>query len=82
MLGGIRKCSGIPVITVESSQERHQEIILSLLRNALTRFLKNGSAGMASHLTIGSPLRRNSGVKTIQTPPISRSLLIVRRIRT
>jgi len=67
MLGGIRKCSGIPVITVESSQERHQE---------------NGSADMASHLTIGSPLRRNSGVKTIQTSPISRSLLIVRRIRT
>jgi len=31
MLGGIRKCSGIPVITVESSQERHQEIILSTI---------------------------------------------------
>lgn len=28
---GIRKCSGIPVITVESSQERHQEIILSTI---------------------------------------------------
>src|SRR5439155_9723340 len=31
MLGGIRKGSGIPVITVETSQERHQEIILSTI---------------------------------------------------
>jgi len=29
MQEGIRKCSGIPVITVQSSKERHQEIILS-----------------------------------------------------
>ena len=31
MQGGIRKCSGIPVITVESSEELHQEIILSTI---------------------------------------------------
>jgi hypothetical protein len=31
MLGEIRKCLGIPVITVESSEERHQEIILSTI---------------------------------------------------
>jgi hypothetical protein len=31
MRGGIRKCSGIPVITVESSEERHQEIILATI---------------------------------------------------
>src|SRR5260370_12260754 len=31
MHGEIRKCSGIPVITVESSQERHQQIILSTI---------------------------------------------------
>jgi len=31
MPGGIRKCSGIPVITVESSNERHQQIILSTI---------------------------------------------------
>src|ERR1700719_5355543 len=31
MLGAIRKCSGIPVVTVESSEERHQEIILSAI---------------------------------------------------
>jgi hypothetical protein len=31
MQGAIRKCSGIPVITVESSEERHQEIILSAI---------------------------------------------------
>ena len=31
MPGGIRKCSGVPVITVESSEERHQEIILSTI---------------------------------------------------
>jgi Protein of unknown function (DUF2934) len=31
MQGDIRKCAGIPVITVESSEERHQEIILSTI---------------------------------------------------
>jgi Protein of unknown function (DUF2934) len=31
MQGDIRKCSGMPVITVESSEERHQEIILSTI---------------------------------------------------
>jgi hypothetical protein len=31
MQGDIRKCSGIPIITVESSKERHQEIILSTI---------------------------------------------------
>jgi hypothetical protein len=31
MQGEIRKCLGIPVITVESSEERHQEIILSTI---------------------------------------------------
>ena len=31
MHGEIRKCSGIPVITVESSQEHHQQIILSTI---------------------------------------------------
>ena len=31
MQGDIRKCLGIPVITVESSEERHQEIILSTI---------------------------------------------------
>ena len=31
MQGEIRKCSGIPVITVESSAERHQQIILSTI---------------------------------------------------
>ena len=31
MQDGIRKCPGIPVITVQSSKERHQEIILSAI---------------------------------------------------
>jgi hypothetical protein len=31
MQEGIRKCPGIPVITVQSSKERHQEIILSAI---------------------------------------------------
>jgi Protein of unknown function (DUF2934) len=31
MQGEIRKCLGIPVITVESSEEHHQEIILSAI---------------------------------------------------
>ena len=31
MQGEIRECSGIPVITVESSEERHQQIILSTI---------------------------------------------------
>jgi len=31
MQGEIRKCMGIPVITVESTEERHQEIILSTI---------------------------------------------------
>jgi hypothetical protein len=31
MQGEIRKCSGIPVITVESSEEHHQQIILSAI---------------------------------------------------
>ena len=31
MLGEIRKCPGIPVVTVESSEERHQEIILTTI---------------------------------------------------
>jgi len=31
MLGEIRKCSGIPVITVESSEKHHQEIILTAI---------------------------------------------------
>jgi len=31
MHGEIRKCSGIPVITVESSKELHQQIILSTI---------------------------------------------------
>jgi len=31
MHGEIRKCSGIPVITVESSKEYHQQIILSTI---------------------------------------------------
>jgi hypothetical protein len=31
MLGEIRKCSGIPVITVESSEKHHQEIILTTI---------------------------------------------------
>ena len=31
MQGEIRKCSGIPVITVESSEEHHQQIILSTI---------------------------------------------------
>ncbi len=31
MQKGIRKCSGIPVITVQSSKEHHQEIILSTI---------------------------------------------------
>jgi hypothetical protein len=31
MQGEIRKCSGTPVITVESSEERHQQIILSTI---------------------------------------------------
>ena len=31
MQGTIRKRSGMPVITVESSEERHQEIILSTI---------------------------------------------------
>src|SRR6267142_1012927 len=32
MLGEIRKCSGIPVITVESSEKHDQEIILTTIR--------------------------------------------------
>jgi HSP20 family molecular chaperone IbpA len=31
MVGEIRKCPGIPVVTVESSEERHQEIILTTI---------------------------------------------------
>jgi len=31
MLGEIRKCPGIPVVTVESSERRHQEIILTTI---------------------------------------------------
>jgi Protein of unknown function (DUF2934) len=31
MLGEIRKCSGIPVITIESSERHHQEIILTTI---------------------------------------------------
>ena len=31
MLGEIRKCPGIPVITVESTEKRHQEIILTTI---------------------------------------------------
>jgi Protein of unknown function (DUF2934) len=31
MQGDIRKCSGMPIIAVESSKERHQEIILSTI---------------------------------------------------
>jgi hypothetical protein len=31
MLGEIRKCPGIPVVTVESSEKRHQEIILTTI---------------------------------------------------
>ena len=31
MLGEIRKCSGIPVITIESSEKHHQEIILTTI---------------------------------------------------
>jgi HSP20 family molecular chaperone IbpA len=31
LLGEIRKCPGIPVVTVESSEERHQEIILTVI---------------------------------------------------
>jgi hypothetical protein len=31
MLGEIRKCSGIPVITIESSEKRHQQIILTTI---------------------------------------------------
>ena len=31
MIGEIRKCSGIPVITVESSEKHHQEIILTTI---------------------------------------------------
>jgi hypothetical protein len=31
MQGEIRKCFGIPVITIESSEERHQQIILSTI---------------------------------------------------
>ena len=31
MLGEIRKCPGIPVVTVESSEERHREIILTTI---------------------------------------------------
>jgi hypothetical protein len=31
MLGEIRKCPGIPVVTVESSENRHQEIILTTI---------------------------------------------------
>ena len=31
MLGEIRKCPGIPVVTVESSEKRHQEVILTTI---------------------------------------------------
>jgi hypothetical protein len=31
MLGEIRKCPGIPVVTVESTEKRHQEIILTTI---------------------------------------------------
>jgi Protein of unknown function (DUF2934) len=31
MLGEIRKCPGIPVVTVESNEKRHQEIILTTI---------------------------------------------------
>ena len=31
MLGEIRKCSGIPVITIESSEKHHQQIILTTI---------------------------------------------------
>ena len=31
MLGEIRKCPGIPVVTVESSDKRHQEVILATI---------------------------------------------------
>jgi hypothetical protein len=31
MLGEIRKCSGIPVITIESSDKHHQKIILTTI---------------------------------------------------
>src|SRR5580765_633647 len=47
MHGEIRKCSGIPVITVESSEEHHQQIILSTITKRAyqiseKRELKNG----------------------------------------
>ena len=31
MLGEIRKCPGIPVVTVESCEKRHQEVILTAI---------------------------------------------------
>jgi hypothetical protein len=65
MQGEIRKCLGIPVITVESSEERHQEIYCQQSQNALTRFLKNASTSMVSDSTIGSLPRRNSGAATM-----------------
>ena len=40
MQGEIRKCLGIPVITVESSQERHQEIILSTITKRAYRIFE------------------------------------------
>jgi len=33
MRGDIRKCSGIPIITVESTEDYHQKIILSAITN-------------------------------------------------
>jgi len=38
MQGEIRKCSGIPAIAVASTEERHQQIILSASTKPLTRF--------------------------------------------
>jgi len=43
-----------PGYMVESSEERHQQIILSTIRKRASRFLKNVSASMASGSTIGS----------------------------
>jgi hypothetical protein len=40
MQGEIRKCSGIPVITVESSAERHQQIILSTITKRAYQILE------------------------------------------
>src|SRR6266404_3517724 len=63
MRGEIRKCSGVPVITVESSEERHKEIILSTItKRAYQIFEERGREhgfGLNDWLTAEKELRRD-----------------------